>query len=390
MKGVAVITTALWALAVSVSSSPIDIIPDNTPQYIDSPLAIYVRFPGTEIGTVSFPSGKSTASSTAKPSSSAPSSTNNYSKPTSTIATTSSSSSQPSKAAEEPKPSPPSGDNNQSNKLPPSNGIPDGQGNSFKVPSGAIKFPWNYGNADHIVPITPQSENGGWAMSPNQQCKPGGWCPYACESGFYASQWDPDAKLYNGKGSMNGGLRVKEDGTLVKPFPDKPFCSPGMFNAEIENKLSQQVSACQTVYPGNEAMIIPTVAQPGGTAPLNVLPNTYWLGTSSQFYVNLAGSDASKCIWGDDTNPVGNWAPYIFGAGQGKDGNTYVSVQFNPLYIEKGFKVSAAYNVKIECTQGNCNFPQGGQCKCEGGKCSVDNGCTVTLPQSAKAKFVLY
>ncbi|KAJ1895232.1 hypothetical protein LPJ66_004713 [Kickxella alabastrina] len=273
----------------------------------------------------------------------------------------------------------------------PSNGsIPDGQGNDFNTPSGAIRFPWNYGNGDHVVPLTPSSKNGGWAMSPDQLCKPSSWCPYACSPGYYSAQWDPTAVLYNGDRSMNGGLYADSKGQLSKPFPERAFCEPGMMNAGIKNTLGKSVSACQTVYPGNEAMIIPSVVLPGATEQLNVVPNTYWLGTSSQFYVNLAGSTAEQCVWGNSDKPVGNWGPYIFGSGQGKDGNTYISVQFNPLYHSAGFDISAAYNVNIECVTGKCNFPEAGQCRCEKGVCSVGNGCTVTLGQGASANFVLY
>ncbi|KAJ2496070.1 hypothetical protein GGH96_006071 [Coemansia sp. RSA 1972] len=272
----------------------------------------------------------------------------------------------------------------------PQGDIPDGQGNTFTVAPGAIKFPWNYNNADNVVPITPTSQNGGWAMSPNQMCKPNSWCPYACAPGYYSAQWDPSALLYNGAGSMNGGLYADANGVLSKPNKDAAFCVRGMGNARIRNTLGQSVSACQTVYPGNEAMIIPSVAGAGGSVDLNVVPSTYWLGTSSQFYVNLRGSTAEQCVWGDSDKPVGNWAPYIFGGGQAKDGNTYISVQFNPLYTSAGFSVSDAYNVEIVCDSGACNFPEGGKCKCENGKCSVDNGCTVTLGAGGSASFVLY
>ncbi|KAJ2715901.1 hypothetical protein H4R19_000944 [Coemansia spiralis] len=269
-------------------------------------------------------------------------------------------------------------------------GIPDGQGHDFNTPSGAVRFPWNYNNNDGVVPITPRARNGGWAMSPDQMCMPGAWCPYACQPGYYAAQWDPAAQLYNGAGSMNGGLFADASGRLSKPFPGRPFCAPGLLNARIRNTLKRPVSACQTIYPGNEAMLIPSVAAPGGSTVLNVVPSSYWLGTSAQYYVNLEGSTAEQCIWGTPNQPVGNWGPFIFGAGQGKDGNTYISVQYNPLYLSVGFKAADTYNVKIVCDSGNCNFPAGGQCKCERGVCSVDNGCTVTLAAGAKASFVLY
>ncbi|KAI8318853.1 hypothetical protein GQ54DRAFT_61991 [Martensiomyces pterosporus] len=251
-------------------------------------------------------------------------------------------------------------------------------------------FPFAANNTDQVVAVTPESSNAGWAMSPDQLCTAGSWCPYACEPGYYSAQWDPSAALYNGPGSMNGGLFCDGNGQLTKPFNDRPYCVKGMDNARIENTLGESVSACQTIYPGNEAMLIPSVAQANGNVSLNVVPSTYWLGTSSQFYVNLAGSNATQCIWGNADKPVGNWAPYIFGAGQAKDGNTYISVQYNPLYKESGFSVQTTYNVRIECESGFCNFPTGGQCKCEKGVCSIENGCTVTLVGDAKAKYVIY
>ncbi|KAJ1823584.1 hypothetical protein LPJ60_001442 [Coemansia sp. RSA 2675] len=378
--------TFLSALFVATNASPALL---DLGQLLGEPLAIFVKQPNNQVVTVSpdyeKPSDSSTSSSSSLSSSKTHGESSTSHAPStwfsSSVDSSSSSPPPPASSPEAPPPPPPpvSG-----------GGIPDGQGNKFNTPQGAVRFPWNFGNGDHVVPLTPSSSNGGWAMSPNQQCKPGGWCPYACAPGYYSAQWDPAATSYNGHGSMNGGLYADANGRLSKPFPDRPFCAPGMFNARIVNKLGRSVSACQTVYPGNEAMIIPSVAQAGGVTDLNVVPSTYWLGTSSQFYVNLAGSSEEQCIWGDDHSPIGNWAPYIFGGGEARDGNTYISVQFNPLYTSMGFKVSDAYNVKIQCTQGNCNFPPGGQCKCEQGQCSVNNGCTVTLPKGAKADFILY
>ncbi|KAJ1642642.1 hypothetical protein LPJ64_005521 [Coemansia asiatica] len=366
-------TVAVLATVCSVmgSAAPLDL------GGIGDPLAIFIQGGATQIVSTLFGSQTDKASSNTQQSSTH---VQSNTKQPSTISSSSSSSS-----AQAPPAPQPSSVASQS-----SGGIPDGQGNNFKTPAGAVRFPWNYGNSDNVVPITPSDDNGGWAMSPNQKCMPNSWCPYACASGYYSAQWDPSAALYNGQGSMNGGLYADGSGKLSKPFPDRPFCVQGMMNAFIKNTLGQSVSACQTVYPGNEAMIIPTVAQAGGTAPLNVVPKTYWLGTSSQFYVNKAGSSGDQCIWGTENQPVGNWGPYIFGGGQGKDGNTYVSVQYNPLYVSKGYSTAEVFNVKIECGQGNCNFPAGGECKCEKGRCSVDNGCTVTLPQGATANFVLY
>lgn len=35
-----------------------------------------------------------------------------------------------------------------------------------------------------LVPVAPGAQNAGWAMSPDQPCTPGNWCPYACPPGM--------------------------------------------------------------------------------------------------------------------------------------------------------------------------------------------------------------
>lgn len=47
-----------------------------------------------------------------------------------------------------------------------------------------------------LYAVTPGSQNGGWAMSPDQPCKPGSYCPIACPSGQMMAQWDPSATSY--------------------------------------------------------------------------------------------------------------------------------------------------------------------------------------------------
>ncbi|KAI9290997.1 hypothetical protein K502DRAFT_272177, partial [Neoconidiobolus thromboides FSU 785] len=188
-------------------------------------------------------------------------------------------------------------------------------------------------NDSLITPITKDQLNAGWAMSPDQQCTYGKWCPYACKSGYYSSQWDPTSKCPNGPecGSMNGGLYCDNNGNLQLPFKDKPLCSLSLNNVNIKSELNEAVSFCQTVYPGNEAMIIPTVAEPQcSNQIINSPPSTYWQGTSAQYYVNPKNSDSSKCIWGDANKPYGNWAPYVLGIGQGAQSLTYMSLTVNP------------------------------------------------------------
>lgn len=44
-----------------------------------------------------------------------------------------------------------------------------------------------------LVAITPDEKNAGWALSPDQECKPGSYCPIACKPGMVMAQWDPDS-----------------------------------------------------------------------------------------------------------------------------------------------------------------------------------------------------
>lgn len=71
---------------------------------------------------------------------------------------------------------------------------------NFKVEKRTNKcgFPTDAG----LVPVTPNDANGGWAMSPDQCCEPGNYCPYACPPGQVMAQWDPDATAYSYPQSM--------------------------------------------------------------------------------------------------------------------------------------------------------------------------------------------
>ena len=63
---------------------------------------------------------------------------------------------------------------------------------------GQCAFPYDAG----LVPVTPGSQNAGWAMSPDQPCTPGSYCPYACPAGQVSVQWDPSATSYSYPESM--------------------------------------------------------------------------------------------------------------------------------------------------------------------------------------------
>jgi Beta-glucosidase (SUN family) len=63
---------------------------------------------------------------------------------------------------------------------------------------GTCAFPKNAG----LVAITLDQQNGGWAMSPDQPCESGMYCPYACPSGSEMYQWDPSVTSYVSKPPM--------------------------------------------------------------------------------------------------------------------------------------------------------------------------------------------
>ena len=80
---------------------------------------------------------------------------------------------------------------------------------------------------------------------------------------------------------QNGGLFCDNDGSIKKPFPDKPYCVDGTGAMKCTNKASAAVAWCQTVLPGNEAMLIPTSIE--SVAELAVPGPDYWLSTAAQY-----------------------------------------------------------------------------------------------------------
>lgn len=66
------------------------------------------------------------------------------------------------------------------------------ENSTLQKKSRQCQFPTDVG----LVPVTPNAANAGWAMSPNQPCEPGNYCPYACPPGQVMMQWDPLAISY--------------------------------------------------------------------------------------------------------------------------------------------------------------------------------------------------
>ena len=63
---------------------------------------------------------------------------------------------------------------------------------AIKKRTDCCEFPSDAG----LVAVTPDRDNGGWAMSPDQKCTKGTYCPYACPPGEMMAQGDPEATSY--------------------------------------------------------------------------------------------------------------------------------------------------------------------------------------------------
>jgi len=228
-------------------------------------------------------------------------------------------------------------------------------------------------------------------------CSEGTFCSYACPSGYFKAQW-PTTQGHTGQSV--GGL-LCQNGRLVttNPSTDK-LCVKGatQVSAFIENKLDQVVSLCQTNYPGDEAMTVPTVVEPGARVEIPIIDSTsYWRttaggATTAQFYLNPAGVGADRaCRWASaaDGN-IGNWAPLVIGAGW--NGNmAYMSLFGNRpttnAYLD--YKVETTGSGSIPCKYENrqiCMYEGFGTCKdplADGG------GCTIAVAAGGTINYVL-
>ncbi|KAI1336469.1 beta-glucosidase-domain-containing protein [Xylariaceae sp. FL0016] len=267
----------------------------------------------------------------------------------------------------------------------------DARNDQVQKRSGAkCEFPADKG----LFAVTPSGMNAGWAMAPDQECVDGQWCPIACPSGQVMNQWKPNTH-YTYPDSTCGGVYCN-GGEIEAPFDDKPWCVDGTGAVNAVNKCGDVVSFCQTVLPGYEDMIIPTDVT--DTATLAVPDLQYWDETAAHYYINAPGISADEgCHWGDESKPVGNWAPFVAGANTDGDGNTFVKLGLNPVWQSSGLSsTKPTFGLKIECPDGNCN---GMPCSCDGdGVISADKAtgaggsdfCVVTVPSGSKANIVVY
>ncbi|KAH7160770.1 hypothetical protein EDB81DRAFT_879114 [Dactylonectria macrodidyma] len=260
---------------------------------------------------------------------------------------------------------------------------------------GQCQFPTDDSN---LVAVTPDQANAGWAMSPDQECTPGTYCPFACKPGMVMAQWEPDS-TYDYPSSMNGGLYCNDAGEIEKPFKNKPNCVEGTGSIQAVNKCGSQMSWCQTVLPGNEAMLIPTLVT--GTATIAVPDESYWCSTAAHFYINGPGVGEEGCIWGSESEPIGNWSPYVAGANTDSNGETFVKLGWNPIWEDSGLKSTLPdFGVEIKCPGGGCNGlpckidPSDGEGSVESSESAVGAGgstfCVVTVSKGSTAQIVAF
>ncbi|CAF3514080.1 hypothetical protein SNK03_011014 [Fusarium graminearum] len=260
---------------------------------------------------------------------------------------------------------------------------------------GQCQFPTDDPN---MVAVTPDAKNAGWALSPDQECKPGSYCPFACKPGMVMNQWDPKS-TYEYPSSMDGGLFCNEDGEIEQPFDGKPNCVSGTGSVEAVNKCGSTMSWCQTVLPGNEAMLIPTVVS--SSATLAVPGSSYWCSTAAHFYINPPGTGEEGCVWGTEDKPVGNWSPYVAGANTESNGQTFVKIGWNPIWEDSALKSTLPeFGVEIQCPDGGCT---GLPCKIDPTKGQGNVGsalsakgaggsafCVVTVQKGSTAQIVAF
>ncbi|RVX73355.1 hypothetical protein B0A52_02997 [Exophiala mesophila] len=201
---------------------------------------------------------------------------------------------------------------------------------------------------------------------------------------------------------MNGGLYCDNNGNIQKPFPDRPYCQSTSSNIGVQNRAGGVVSFCQTVLPGNEAMLIPTSVS--DYASIAVPDPSYWCSTAAHYYINPPGvGTEDACVWGTNANPVGNWSPYVAGTNVDASGQTFIKLGWNPIYLEPTtpFRNEMPnWGVRIECPNGGCNgLPcaiDPTQNKVNSMQGSSSNGagggsfCVVTVSKGSTANFVVF
>ena len=107
---------------------------------------------------------------------------------------------------------------------------------------------------------------------------------------------------------------------------------------------------------------LPSQIQAIGVEPLlstsnsTVYPN---FANVSSFYINPPGVGCEEaCIWGTKSDPIGNWSPYVAGANTDGNGETFIKLGWNPIYLEPATPFRdemPTWGVEVVCEADGCN-----------------------------------
>ena len=75
------------------------------------------------------------------------------------------------------------------------------------------------------------------------------------------------------------------------------------------------------------------------------------LSDDASKYLNSPGVTTEEgCVWGDGSQPIGNWATYVAGANQDANGNTFVKIGWNPIFTASSFSAQVPdWGLEITC-----------------------------------------
>jgi hypothetical protein len=113
------------------------------------------------------------------------------------------------------------------------------------VKRGTCAFPTDDPN---LVAVTPDAENAGWAMSPDQPCKPGHYCPIACKPGMVMAQWSPDSSYSYPSSMVSNWCSYGED-----------RCTPSLQVSAANSARTEDCTAMRMARCTSRSPISPTV-----------------------------------------------------------------------------------------------------------------------------------
>ncbi|RDA91043.1 hypothetical protein CP533_2552 [Ophiocordyceps camponoti-saundersi (nom. inval.)] len=218
-------------------------------------------------------------------------------------------------------------------------------------------------------------------------CEPGCMCAYACQPGWAETQWPP---THGSRNESIGGLYCNSNNELEFTNPSTTdLCRKSAGDISVENRLKGTVATCRTVYPGDEAMVIPAMAHPGSKVQLYSPLNTDYTSpqggnTSSHWYLNNVG-EGKNCTWAMDET-----APVILGSGLDAASKVaYLSIAHNEKATKKGLKLN--FNIFIKGVVGGkqCMYVKGEVYEADtGGDPKVVKDCTSAIQENHSGAFV--